>query len=595
MVDPRSAALGIFSPRVVRRALLIFLPAALLTGGVVLALYLQDVASEQALYEQAGAHLVDLHADIIDRELHSVKSDLLYLANQAVLRDYLSGAGKDRRELEDEYVLFSRQKAIYDQIRYLDASGNERIRVNYDRTNPVIVPDAELQPKGDRYYFTQTMQLARGDVFISPLDLNIENREIEQPLKPVIRFATPVFDRDRNKRGVLILNYLGRVLIDKLTRVAVGFPGQSWLLNSDGYFLRGPTPEDEWGFMLGHGRTFATYHGDAWERMAGVDAGHFQTSQGLFTFRSLSPRPTAGVTRSETVPQPAAGPLDPDSGDAGMVVVSHIPTSVLHGQANLLLGRLLLLYGVVLLLLLVLAWYLGHAGSLRRSHEQRLAESEGRLRTLSTRLMTAQEEERRSLSRDLHDELGQVVTAVSLDLQRAAQAENSNKKDELIGRALRGGERLLDCIHEISARVRPTLLDDLGLKDAVQSYLSDFEQRSGIAVRPTLHFEQDQVPAIVSENVYRVLQEALTNVSKHARSPEVFVELRVEASQVALTVRDLGIGFAPERLDGTRLGLLGMRERAELLNGTFTVNAAPGEGTEVRVTFPTGPADGGVR
>jgi signal transduction histidine kinase len=586
MADHHAATLSIFSPRVLRRALLIFLPAALLTGSVVLALYLQDVASEHALYEQAGAHLVDLHADIIDRELNSVKSDLLYLANQAVLRDYLSRAGNDRHELEDEYALFSRQKAIYDQIRYLDASGNERIRVNYDKPNPVIVPDAELQPKGDRYYFTQTMQLARGEVFVSPLDLNIENKEIERPLKPVIRFATPVFDKDGAKRGVLILNYLGGALIDKLARVSVGFPGQSLLVNPTGYFLRGPTPEDEWGFMLGHERTFATYHPEEWERMAALSRGQFETKAGLFTFHSLSPRLLSPAGREPPRSTPASAHADPDAGDAGMIVISHIPTSVLDGQANQLLGRLLLLYAVVLLLLLVLASYLGHAGALRRSHEQQLAESEGRLRTLSTRLMTAQEEERRSLSRDLHDELGQVVTAVSLDLQRAAQAGSADKKDELIGRALHGGERLLECIHEISARVRPTLLDDLGLKDAVQSYLSEYEQRSGIMVRTELHFEQCQVPAVVSENVYRVLQEALTNVSKHARSPEVFVELRVDAAQVALTVRDAGVGFAPGDLDGSRLGLLGMRERAELLNGTFTVNAAPGKGTEVRVTIP---------
>jgi signal transduction histidine kinase len=593
MADARATSLSLFSPRVLRRALLIFLPAALLTGGVVLALYYQDVASEHTLYEQAGVHLVDLHADIMHRELASVESDLLYLANQAVLRDYLSGATKDKRELEEEYVLFSRQKAIYDQIRYLDASGQERIRVNYDAVNPVVVPEAELQPKADRYYFVQTMDLERGKVFVSPFDLNIEHDEIERPLKPVIRFATPVFDKNDGKRGVLILNYLGKVLIDKLARVSVGFPGKSLLLNSAGYFLRGPTPEDEWGFMLGRESTFESHYPQEWERLARAERGHIQTERGLFTFRSVSP-PAEGLLPppSRQVPNSAPGGArsDSDASDAGLKVVSHVPSDVLNGQAILLLWRMLLLYGVVLLLLVVLAWYLGHAGALRRHHEQQLAESESRLRTLSTRLITAQEEERRSLSRDLHDELGQVVTAVTLDLQRAAQADGRDKKDELIGRALGGGERLLDCIHEISARVRPTLLDDLGLKEAVQSFLSDFEQRTGVVTRAELHFKQRQIPGVVSENVYRVLQEALTNVSKHARSPEVFVELCVDAARVALTVRDAGVGFAAETLDGTRLGLLGMRERAELLNGTFALKAEPGKGTEIRVTFPLGAA-----
>jgi signal transduction histidine kinase len=251
-----------------------------------------------------------------------------------------------------------------------------------------------------------------------------------------------------------------------------------------------------------------------------------------------------------------------------------------------LLQRLLLLCGGVLVLVLVLAWYLAYAAALRRDHERHLADSADRLRMLSTRLLTAQEDERRSLSRDLHDDLGQVVTAVTLDLQRAAQAGDRERKDELIGRALRGAGCLLDHIHEISTRLRPTLLDDLGLEDAVRSLLSDYEQRTGIVTQAELSFEQTKVPPAVSENVYRILQEALTNVSKHAQAAEVLVALRVAGGQVTLTVRDAGVGLVPDALDGKRLGILGMRERAELLDGTFVLKAEPGQGTEVQVTIP---------
>jgi signal transduction histidine kinase len=232
------------------------------------------------------------------------------------------------------------------------------------------------------------------------------------------------------------------------------------------------------------------------------------------------------------------------------------------------------------------SWYLGHAGAVRRSHERRLSESEGRLRNLSAQLMTAQEEERRNIARDLHDEMGQVVTAMTLDLQRAAAASERDKKNDLIGRALHGAERLLDTIHEIAARVRPSLLDDLGLKDAVQSFLSDYEHRTGVAVHADLKFERGDIPAGVSENVYRILQESLTNVSKHAHATEVAVNLHASADRVMLTVRDNGAGFAIAKVDGKRLGLLGMRERAELLNGVFTVQSEPGKGTELFVELP---------
>src|SRR5207245_4407254 len=145
---------------------------------------------------------------------------------------------------------------------------------------------------------------------------------------------------------------------------------------------------------------------------------------------------------------------------------------------------------------------------------------------------------------------------------------------------------LLDRIHESSSRLRTTLLDDLGLKDAVQNLLSEYEQRTGIVPRTELRFEHARVPAAVSENVYRILQEALTNVSKHARAPEVFVKLDVKARLVALTVRDAGAGLNSAAIDGKGLGILGMRERAELLGGNFAVKGQVGKGTEIEVTIP---------
>ncbi len=124
------------------------------------------------------------------------------------------------------------------------------------------------------------------------------------------------------------------------------------------------------------------------------------------------------------------------------------------------------------------------------------------------------------------------------------------------------------------------------MKDAVQSFLSEYEQRTGISTRTILSFEKVLVPTTVSGNIYRILQEAMTNVSKHAQASSVFVELQVTKKFVSLTVRDDGIGLPSDALDSGRLGIIGMRERAELLDGTFVVNAQPGSGTELHVTIP---------
>jgi signal transduction histidine kinase len=571
MPDSRADRVGLFSRSVLCRLLAVFLPAALFTGCVVLALYYQDRANEESLHEQAGAYLVDLHADIITRELETVESDLLYLAGQSALRHYLAGEPGGQDELQDEYLLFCRQRGVYDQIRYIDADGRERVRVNFNNRLPVVVPEIELQPKADRYYFVEAMQLGRGEVFVSPFDLNVERGEIERPLKPTIRFATPVFDRHGVKRGVLVLNYLGDALLGKLAEVSSTFAGTALLLNRKGWFLHGPTTEHDWGFMLGHEHQFAAEYPDAWAEIETGEEGQFRANAGLFIFRVLTPRHATN---------------DPVAGDPGLIVVAHTPPSLLEQRSAQLLRRLLLLYVVVVLVLLPLAWYLAYIRYLQRAHERQIEDSEARLRTLSTQLITTQEEERRGIARDLHDELGQVVSSVTLDLQRAGQVADPGKKDELIGRALRGAGCLLDRIHEISTRVRPSMLDDLGLKAAVQSLLSKYERSTGVIPRVELVFDVQTIPAAVIENVYRILQEALTNVSRHSGASEVFVGLRVVPEHVTLTVRDTGIGFDPAAPRGERLGLLGMRERSELLGGTFAVKTAPGKGTEIEVVIP---------
>lgn len=578
MRNPSESPPSPCSALVIRRLVTIFVPTALVLGLVVLGFYFQDRANEETLFVQTGQYLVDLQTDIINREYSAVESDLLYLADQSILRNFVSGAVDQKTALAHEYLRFCRRKETYDQVRYLDASGREVIRINNNDGQASIVDEPNLQAKAARYYFAQAMRLGPGQVFVSPFDLNVEHEQIERPLKPTIRFATPVFDRRGRKAGVLVLNYLGDALLRKLVGVSSNAAGKSFLLNRAGYFLHGPSEEAEWGFMFGRGPTFDDMFPGVWPTLTSSQHGRLRTPQGLFTFRTLIRQ----LANASDVSPPT------------LRVVSYIPEAVLHGRTGQLLTRMLLFYALAVVLILVLAWYLAYAGTLRRYQQLRIEESEQRLRTLSTQLITAQEDERRRLSRDLHDEMGQVVTSMSLDMQRAAQTTEPAKLQELLGRAMRGADALLASIHEISTRLRPTLLDDLGLKDAVQSYLAEYERCTGILPQAVLRFDRSSAPAIVEQNVFRILQEALTNVAKHSRAREVQVDLSMTADQAALTVRDDGVGFTKTGVDGRRLGMLGMRERAELLDGTFVVKSSPGQGTELAITIPIRPAPSGA-
>ena len=217
-------------------------------------------------------------------------------------------------------------------------------------------------------------------------------------------------------------------------------------------------------------------------------------------------------------------------------------------------------------------------------------EQDARRRALVRRLLAAGEEERRRIARELHDETSQLLTAIQLSLDRAAtDATAMGRTRELLGRTQLEIHRL---IHDL----RPSLLDDLGLPAAVQWYAENDLQPAGIEVR--LEVEQELVlPPDVEIAVFRIYQEIVTNVLRHARAESVAVELYRAGGRLVLAVEDDGTGFDPsERGEG--VGLVGMRERAELVGGTLTVDSEPGLGTHVRLEIPlpgeAGAVDPGV-
>jgi len=543
-------------------------PIAALLAASAAFLHQREAAAERRVHEQRGRRVVDLGAEVVARDLEAVGAEVRYLAEQTALHDYLTGRPDSRARLEADYVSFSRHQGIYDQIRFIDVQGMERVRINHDRGEPGAVPERELQPKAARDYVTASLALDPGQVYVSAFDLNVEHGAIERPLKPVIRFATPVV-AGGEKRGVLVLNYLGARLLRKVSESAAAFPGEVALVNSEGYYLLHPrSPEQEWGFLLGSDRTFGSDHPEAWREIAARAGGQIVTREGLFTFRNV------GGTHA-----PAGG----------LLLVARVSDEQLRSGAGALLGSVLVAYAVLAPLLVGLAGYLAYAGAVRRRHERQIAESEARLRVLSTQLLTAQEEERRNISRDLHDDLGQLVTAVGLNLGRARQVADPAQKEQRLASAAEGVEALIQRVREISARLRPRMLDELGLKETVQSFLTECRERLGLAADADLQFDRTELPAAVSENVYRILQEAATNVAKHARVRSFDVRLHVTGGEVRLTVRDRGAGFDPASVDSSGLGLLGMRERVELLGGSFRVRSAPGEGTEIDASIPVAP------
>lgn len=207
------------------------------------------------------------------------------------------------------------------------------------------------------------------------------------------------------------------------------------------------------------------------------------------------------------------------------------------------------------------------------------------------KIITIQENERRNISRELHDETSQSLTSVIFGLRVLSESCDPQTKEKLIQMRDRVG-KALDGVHRLATQLHPALLDDLGLISAIRKYAEDFSKQYNIAI----HLEIDESLRLIrfthkmKINLYRFIQESLTNTAKYAQATEVHISLRNQNSNLVLSICDNGVGFDAETIhtdpDRTCLGIYGMKERIELLRGKFTIHSEPGRGTHLSVDIP---------
>ncbi|MGP8176215.1 MAG: sensor histidine kinase [Terracidiphilus sp.] len=260
--------------------------------------------------------------------------------------------------------------------------------------------------------------------------------------------------------------------------------------------------------------------------------------------------------------------------------------------------RLLLMLGLGLMLsFLVALASIRHSENLEREAEAHFAAiqlAKQELQQLSARLLEVEEEGRRKLSRELHDEIGQSLALLQIEITRAqAVAGQTATLRERLARARELAERTVQTVHNISVLLRPALLDDLGLVPALQFQLEDFLRRNSIVCEFVEEGVADRLPDAAKTCVYRVVQEALHNCEKHSAATKVRVSVRQLPHALLAEVEDDGRGFAVEErgaLSRSRgLGLLGIRERAANAGGSLEIRSAPGRGTRISLRIPVPP------
>lgn len=277
--------------------------------------------------------------------LGRVSTDVCVLANENELQQYLATGDPAMLDLmAREYVGIATEVGNYDQIRFLDATGMERTRVQLEDGRPVVVAPANLQSKVQNAYFRETMRMAVGTLYVSPLDLNVEHGTIEVPHKPMLRLATPVADESGATAGIVVINVLAETILDAVRQAGTGEFSKPQMLNSAGYWLLDDDDHRSWAFMFQDAGRSRLGHVDppAWAAMTADTSGSVRTGQGLYTFAWF----TFTVAHQRCGGLKAAGPRVGRS----WVMVSQVPEQTLVADERRTAG-LVALTGLPLLVL----------------------------------------------------------------------------------------------------------------------------------------------------------------------------------------------------------------------------------------------------
>ncbi|MDQ8208513.1 response regulator [Coraliomargarita sp. SDUM461003] len=273
--------------------------------GVVVAVLLGCISVFSFYRAERAAHVERLKSENEDVLLFSdelirtylgvVIEDLLFISNSRSLRDYIENpADATRSNFLQDLRNVSIHKKEYAQLRYLDASGQERVRVD---SGGQAVVEEQLQNKSNRYYFKEGMQVASGTIYISPVDLNVENGVVQQPRAPMIRFVLPIDDPERGRLGVMVLNFHARQLLERLRLMGNEADSNVELINEGGYWLLHPDPSMEWGFMFteGSAQTMAKLYPQFWQQILAQASGMLESEGSVLFWRKIPIQNTVGL------------------------------------------------------------------------------------------------------------------------------------------------------------------------------------------------------------------------------------------------------------------------------------------------------------
>ncbi len=601
------------SRSVILTFLVLFIPSIIVTG-IGTAIYgkaeIKQQVDRRVLREASN---VDIGSLAIREVLHSIAADITYLSNLPKFKAMLdTPTPENLNALSHTLSNFMDTYGIYDQVRWIDFSGMERLRLNFDRQKgrSWVVPESELTDKSNRYYFLNAITLAPRSIYLSAFDLNVEHNAIEIPIKPTLRLATPALDNEGQRKGVIVINYLGDNLLSSFTASSQQMHTDLMLLNGDGFWLRSPDPSQEWGFMYNRpDQRFGVSHPEAWNQIQSVNSGQIMLEDGLWTWRRIFPIDEIkesgrfqGITRVTP---------DPDHKDNIVwSIVSHIPEPEISRIAWGVWTGLAVPFSLFTMILAVgcggLARFHNRIEVLNQDLARRAKDAEAAGNAKASFLA--------NMSHEIRTPMNAVLGLAYLLQQRPLKAEEK----DLVNKIGIAGRSLLSIINDIldfskieagrleieQARFRlQDVLDNVGAIMAAAACDKDIELVVGAAPVKGTHLIGD--PA----RLQQILVNLTGNAIKFTEKGEISLQVQVVETDgdgnttLRFSVRDTGIGIPEDkqqqifstfsqadmttarRFGGTGLGLSISRHLVQLMGGTIGVNSHLGEGSEFWFTI----------
>jgi signal transduction histidine kinase len=489
--------------------------------------YQNQAAAELSKFKALEEERVLVLKDDMEYISDLVVGDLLIAKNHYEFGHYLRGVaipGEDHKQnLVDELLVMASLRKVYDQIRFIDLEGNELIRVNHRAGLTYVTPDKKLQNKVNRYYFKEAINLNEGDIFVSPLDLNVEGGEIEAPLKPMIRIATPMF-YEGEKKGVLIFNYLAQELLDSLEYRLSTEGEKVFLVNEDGYWLKGPELKDEWGFMYGDdSKTIFN-----WDTLFNIEVLRENKHQGehesgLFTFNTVEPFDYSGGTRKNLTIFADSSLRMSENYHHEWKVISFLPRNILYHDTNQLFIYLVITNIIIIILLL------GASSILLVSLRERLA---------SEKIILKLNDTLRIITKVLRHDLANAFTHVNFSLELFKENKKDKTSLEEIGKSANKGIEIIGQMKELERMIsKGEKLKRVNLKTVLDEVIKEYKIEFNITGEGSIQAD---------EGISSVFDNIISNAIRHGGTKKMDIQITKEKSQIVIKFIDYGKGISED-------------------------------------------------